>query len=237
MLNHSSNTFRYEYQMIPHIENGLIETLPYLKSSKNVLKGYEISLGWGVADLVLCPQEKNNMFKPVTSLLAIQVLYSMKKNEELDLEQIYQRTLIKKNILNGRVIYPLLNSGYIEECGDKYKKVSDIKVETRNLIAVEAKLRDWRRAFKQALRYRLFANRVFVVLANSNIKPLIKNGGLEMYREEGIGLATVDTHGSLQMLLEAKKNKPFSFQLGILARQLLEFNQSQGFSPDNLATI
>ena len=222
MLHISSNNFKYEHQMISHIENGLIETLPYLQSCDHVLKAHEISLGWGVVDLVMRPSMNKSVKKPITSLSAIQTLCAMNNDEIISLNQLSQRTLIKKDILSDKIITLLLNGGHVQKFNNKYKKVVDLNTQSNDLIAIEAKLRNWKRALKQALRYKLFADRVFVVLADTYINPLIRGGGIEMFENQGVGLATVNTGGHTNVLVQAKKNKPYSKPINILAHQILE---------------
>ena len=225
MLTSSTEAFDYEYQMIPHIESGLISSLSSLNSCKHVLTGHEMSLGWGVADLVMSPRDSFTEKKPLTSLMEINVLTKLDSVRLMNIDELSAITLLDRNILMNNVISQLLDFGYVEEVNSKYRKIYDLEYsKSKNVIAVEAKLRDWRRAYKQALRYRLFADMIFVVLDKSNIKPLINKGGIELYEREGIGLASVTPNGDWDLLLHAKISQPFSRPLKLLAHQLLEQN-------------
>lgn len=69
--------------------------------------------------------------------------------------------------------------------------LTDVLVRTRNqrLVAFEAKLSDWRRAFHQAYRNASFAQRVYVLLPRDRIaRPLEHRSSFEL---RGIGLCSV----------------------------------------------
>lgn len=75
--------------------------------------------------------------------------------------------------------------------------------ETETTLAVELKLRNWRRALKQAILYQLCADVVFLALpqdANSRIEQ-------ELLVEHGIGLILVDPLGDCIEVVKASKSK------------------------------
>lgn len=61
----------------------------------------------------------------------------------------------------------------------------------RKLHAFEAKLKDWRRALKQAFRYRYFADKAIVLMPAANAAPALAH--LESFRELGVGFWTFDS--------------------------------------------
>jgi len=58
------------------------------------------------------------------------------------------------------------------------------------IIAVEAKLSEWRRVLVQAYRNLQFADESWVVLDHARVKPALAQ--LERFRSTGVGLASVD---------------------------------------------
>lgn len=74
--------------------------------------------------------------------------------------------------------------------------------------AFEFKLRDWRRAFYQALRYRAFAHRVYIVLPKSTTGGALDQA--ERFRTFGIGLIEHDPEGTSRALIRARKAQPRS---------------------------
>jgi hypothetical protein len=64
------------------------------------------------------------------------------------------------------------------------------QLSRRRLFAFEAKLKDWRRALKQAFRYRYFADKAIVVMPLANASIAIAN--LDAFRHLEVGLWTFD---------------------------------------------
>lgn len=64
------------------------------------------------------------------------------------------------------------------------------KLSRRQLYTFEAKLKDWRRALKQAFRYRYFSDKAIVVMPLEHAQPAIKN--LEAFQHLSVGLWSFD---------------------------------------------
>lgn len=95
------------------------------------------------------------------------------------------------------------------------------------VVAIEAKLRDWRRALVQAYRYLQFSNESWVVLDHRQISSALKMS--ELFRSSGIGLASFSTEGNLYVHVSAV-NRPYDGSAlawrtqAILARHFLRIN-------------
>jgi hypothetical protein len=74
-----------------------------------------------------------------------------------------------------------------------------------SLIAFEAKLTDWRRAFLQAYRNTAYANKVYVLLPDSIVHRAIKSR--EEFEDRGIGLCTFDGK-KIRIVVEAVEQEP-----------------------------
>ena len=85
--------------------------------------------------------------------------------------------------------------------------ITDILVRTRRneVIAFEAKLRDWRRAIYQAYRNTTFALRSYVVLPERVARRAEKSP--EMFTNYGVGLCAC-ADGELSVLIEARNSEP-----------------------------
>ena len=71
--------------------------------------------------------------------------------------------------LNLRAIEPLLEVGLLTNDGSSYQATCTPEDPFTSLVAVELKLRDWRRGLSQASRYRLFAERSYLALPHQRI--------------------------------------------------------------------
>lgn len=67
---------------------------------------------------------------------------------------------------------------------------------TTRTIAVELKLRDWRRALQQALLYQLCSDYVFIAVPVETAKRV----DLDLLREHGIGLLSIDDNRCVEQL-------------------------------------
>ena len=73
-----------------------------------------------------------------------------------------------------------------------------VRPNTNELIAIEAKIQKWKRAFQQALTYRLCSDFVYIAIHN-NYSHLVK---IDMLQKYGVGLIVVD-EDDIEMPLEA----------------------------------
>lgn len=75
----------------------------------------------------------------------------------------------------------------------------------KSLVAFEAKLGDWKRAFMQAYRNTAYADRTYVLLPTGVADRALRQR--EMFEERGIGLCGFDGV-SIEVLLEAAEQPP-----------------------------
>jgi hypothetical protein len=76
------------------------------------------------------------------------------------------------------------------------------------VTSYELKLTNWRRALRQAFRYRTFANQSYVVLDEATCSPAVEN--VEVFRQYNIGLASFDADGCFRIHHRPSPNSAFS---------------------------
>lgn len=81
--------------------------------------------------------------------------------------------------------------------------VNDQQVVT----SYELKLSNWRRALRQAFRYKTFANQSYVVLDEATCSIAIEN--LDMFRQYNVGLASFDEDGCFKVHYRPAINSAF----------------------------
>ncbi len=90
-----------------------------------------------------------------------------------------------------------------------YSRIVDIlfvrKRSTYPIIAMEFKVKDWKKALIQGYSYFLIANYVYIVLYYKSIK-FIEEKDLEIFRKNGIGLISSSTK-KYEIILKPRKNK------------------------------
>lgn len=112
-------------------------------------------------------------------------------------------------ILNSKVTKKFYNFlceleelGYVKIEGNYVTSVKKIDAVTKNFIAVEAKISDWRAGLEQAIRYKQYADEVYVAISSEFIDKVDK----ELLRSMNIGLMSV-SDGKLRIPVKAKKER------------------------------
>lgn len=95
----------------------------------------------------------------------------------------------------------------------------DIMINGDEIICIEAKLRNWKRAIRQAYRYKSFSEESYVFMDEAYIDSPLKN--IEEFKKYNIGLCGVSKE-SINVYYKPLDNKPFSEELYNKAKQLFE---------------
>lgn len=122
-----------------------------------------------------------------------------KKNITIKEIEISNSTIDKKfhNFLRE-----LEEMGYIRIDGNYITSIKKIDAVTKNFIAVEAKLSDWKAGLEQAARYKQYANEVYIAISSEHINKVDK----DLLKNMNIGLMSV-SQGKLRIPVKAKKEK------------------------------
>jgi hypothetical protein len=117
----------------------------------------------------------------------------MKKNKskikELELKKICGEYFLQKGFLIREEVPFLL-------------KVADLLClheDSGECIAIEVKVKDWRKALKQAIVYQMMADRVYIAMSNRHIKSIDH----DLLAENAVGLISVDLNGTVCLISEA----------------------------------
>lgn len=99
-------------------------------------------------------------------------------------------------------LYELEEMGYIKIDGNYITSIKKIDAVTKNFIAIEAKLSDWKSGIEQAARYKQYANEVYIAISAEHINKVDK----DLLKGMNIGLMSV-SQGKLKIPIKAKKEK------------------------------
>ena len=175
--------FKLEKEMIPVLRKGLSE----IYNTNYFVE--EFFSGNGKADIVFTQE------------------IQLDKVVDFDFEQTFYLTcflftikgrfttndLIKRYNLKEIKLQPLLNylmiNDYIYICDGYFKVKKKFSPPAKKLIAVEAKLKNWKEGFYQAQRYKHFSHKSFLALSND----YINNVDIKLLKEKKIGLISVST--------------------------------------------
>ena len=92
--------------------------------------------------------------------------------------------------------------GYIKINGNYVTSVKKVDSVTKKFIAIEAKISDWSSGLEQAVRYKQYADEVYVAISSDYLRDVDK----EIFRSMNIGLMSV-SEGKLKIPVKAKKEK------------------------------
>jgi hypothetical protein len=76
-----------------------------------------------------------------------------------------------------------------------------VAMGSREVVAVELKVRDWRTAVRQAMAYQLAADRAYVALPLWRAQEAYRSR--HVFEREGIGMLAIDPRGAVRTILGA----------------------------------
>ena len=120
------------------------------------------------------------------------------------LETIILRTHKRESDVRKRLA-ALENVGAIVEEGGVFRLVHEWRDILPEIVAVEVKVSDWRRATRQAARNRVFAHRVYVALPEA-VATRVK--GEPEFATKGIGVVAIHPDGTSRVARPARRESP-----------------------------
>lgn len=198
----------------------------FMRSGNNsILKGKlslftELNLGYGIADIVAVSYKNNKITKRKNFLryFDVSLLNLIEKKDRVSFEDIvYITRSPEKKIISA--LSSLTKEGFVcfrEGYYFSHKKYSDVLTDS---VAIEAKLKDWRRALKQAYRYKWFSDRSFVFLPKENIA--IPKANISLFKKYNVGLAGVSKDKGIEIIYSPEKEMPISSSMRIVLNELL----------------
>jgi len=194
-------------------ESAFVKQLQQLFENDGFLAQREVSVGYGIADLVLvkknkvnskhCRIRKNN--RQLSPLLSEEYFKTLKclpdennQKKPVEFKYLAEKSNLSKSYLRYQILRKLEKFGYIKRVGENhYFKVNGWLPIAKELIAIEAKLKNWKRGAIQANRYRAFAHRVYLAIPKET-EHLVN---LSFLKEHGIGLIVLDTKNEQKRII------------------------------------
>lgn len=216
-------------------EKTLVKQLEKIFIQKGFLSKREIGVGYGVADLVLvklnpkkCSIRANNkqykkLFKEEFFKILQYLPNQQDNNNPVSLDLLIKKTELSRAYLKYNLLKELEKGGYIKRVAkDLYFKINGWIPIADEIIAIEAKLKDWKRGFLQANRYKVFANKVYLAIPINKAHLINK----ALLRSHNVGLIIFDPKEvKIKKALHPKKAKPLNFYKYNLAAEFF-FSQN-----------
>lgn len=215
-------------------ESAFVLNLEEIFKRQGYITTREVSAGYGRADLVIgklndehCSIRKNN--KQTQALLEERYFEVLRNLPDIHgcLEPLHVAELIDKinfsdRYLKTHVIKFLEKSGYIRRIEDNFLyKINGWLPITSKVVAIEAKLTDWRRGILQANRYKSFADKVYLALPERSAHLV----NLDMLNDLNVGLFILKDNQSIIEKVRAKKTtKPISDKRNYVSELLWSYH-------------
>lgn len=163
--------------------------------NKNIRLAHEFNCGFGIADIVIYKHlNQKDAFDlgRVSSDWAF-TLRCLPLRKKFSIKNVSELSGTSLNS-SKKAVKEFIDAGFCEKTDDNfYIKIKNPKPLCKSIIAIEAKLKDWKRALWQAGRYKIFSSQSWVVLDRHSANPAILN--IQEFKKYNIGLATVTANG------------------------------------------
>ncbi|MDB5169000.1 MAG: hypothetical protein JWO41_356 [Candidatus Saccharibacteria bacterium] len=190
------------------------EMLPILSANKHKLGSFkyearELPSGYGIADVVFYNLDNRVARKriktgPISSTDILRLLTELSGYDEIINVTMFKQRIASVSTRTEAITY-LVNNGYIQELEDgSFKRVKDYKIGFSDVVAIEAKLKDWRRGLYQAYRYKDYANKSYLALYSPYVHRALKE--IDEFRKYNVGLIEVSDEG-LEILFEPSRSE------------------------------
>lgn len=180
----------------------------------------EVDLGFGVADLVIT--KLSSKVKSTSTYLNHfdAIVYKIIETEkQITFEKIKEITKANHSSINSS-LFKLINDSYIKQNDSLIMFRKAYEGIAKDSIAIEAKLKNWKRALDQAFRYKWFAEKTFVILDSAYISPAAKN--IDKFKLYNVGLAEIDNKGKIILHFNPIKSDPIDATMWMLLNEQLK---------------
>jgi hypothetical protein len=157
---------------------------------------------------------------PITNKSYLKTFLQLHNRGEITKEYFFKIGATDESVKRNALEW-LIERNFVNETEDgKIRTAPYLRKHITQSFAVELKLTKWRQALKQAVRGRSFAEFRYVVLDADHVDAAIQNK--PVFRDRGVGLASIDTSGNFVEHVSPQQERPFSsYQTWILNEKTL----------------
>lgn len=184
---------KYEKEMIPILNQYFMNKMgfPIVKN--------EINSGYGIADVVAAKKNKEHLNFVFNNIFEVDFLISMPYKNWIAFDSIIQHSQYSANYLKYHLLKQFVDAGLVCKKNNYYKRTKRMKMPKTTIVAVEAKLCKWKDAFRQALRYRKYADYSYVAI----LEKSIKNVDIDLLNKNHIGVIYIDKNDKVKTFIKA----------------------------------
>lgn len=201
----------------------------------------ELSAGYGIVDIAFAKNfftSKNKISRePLSNYIALKIILGLEKNKTFSFIDALKISGTS-TAMCGKIIKSLIELGYIEKIGfNTFKKTYQVKNPIKKIVAIEAKLKDWKQGAMQARRYKSFTDECYLAL----LDRYEKNVDYSYLEKFGIGLIVFNPdNGSIRFKKRPKKNNFLAMHnelLATYAKEMFLYSSASKTFSKSLATL
>lgn len=202
-------------------EKVFVDLLEKVLREEGYLSEREVGVGYGIADLVIIKKssfdsencDKRKGYKQKSRLLNeeyFRILSHLpdfdEKENSVCVDYLVEKTGLSKSHLKYTLLKDLQRKRFIKVTKDgTYFKINGWAPLANEVIAIEAKLKDWKRGFIQANRYKSFADRTYLAIPKETAHLVDR----KLLKKHNIGLIVLDAEKRLKTIpIRTKKRAP-----------------------------
>lgn len=188
------------------LEDAVVGSLPALFPSREYPSwtAGSLPIGAGMPDLVVVSFEPKVIALARASLPTSEVLAYLRAVGCARAETISERLQKPENVII-ECLDTLIEADAVTSNRSTYCLLPEWRDILREIVTIEAKVSNWRKAVAQAARNRVFAHRSFIALPDPIAQRVRKDA---LIRDLGIGLLAVDEDGGVRSLKRARRSQP-----------------------------
>ncbi len=214
--------FETEDQLVTSVSNQIRNRAKHLpsflrKPSQFLLN--EVGLGYGIADIVIADKAESSANRThVLNDFQILLFDLIISNPGVSLHCISNITRTSNKKIKGS-IETLISENFISSQSRflfPKRRYEEIAAKS---VAIEAKLKNWKRALKQAYRYKWFAERVFVCMPEVNMGPVLAN--INQFKRMKVGVIATNADGKLNFIYSPRPSQPINKKMPVLLNEKL----------------
>lgn len=194
-------TFKYEKDLV----NELVKILQEDYDIKYVVR--ELQNGKNIADVVYSKELQRDFAifdEYIDSYYYFNEIITNKK-KNIDELNIQNKDLLRRF---KKFLQKLEKAGYITIDNNKIHIIKKVDLASRNVVAIEAKLSDWKSGLNQAITYKQYSDYVYVAIDECVYKKI----NIKQFEDNNVGLILVGK-GHIKKVFIPKKEKDFNVDI------------------------
>jgi len=180
MFEKEADLTRYILGLLPKYFKGASQHLSF---------SVEVSVGGAIADMAAVLWDEPLFPPPPLSVRDSVLLSTLRRLGSTRVDILEARCGLHRGALRTGDLDRLEALGLVERGPGGRVTLATDWIQRIRVVAIEAKLRDWRSAIRQAQRYLHFADEAFVALPHSTVQRM--NGAFQIFNRTSIGLISV----------------------------------------------